>query len=222
MELTKDIEFGYDEVEVPKSFHQLGILVLDGSGSMSGSSANGNQTKSEAVHSAVKELLSCLKASNNFSNFSIAIVTFDHRAKVHTPITPLVDIDDLGDFNPLVGHGGGTDIGNALTEAKLLIEKHLLEGTKESNEGIPHQAVVIVLSDGMSSGEPKVVAQEIKDIGSDVVIASTLFASKGESYPQAIEILKDIASDPIANYTTVYDAEALRNFFVASLSLKVK
>jgi hypothetical protein len=78
------------------------------------------------------------------------------------------------------------------------------------------------MSDGMSGGDTKKVADEIKDEFSDsVVLCSTLFASKGKSHPQAIDILKSIATDPVSNYITVYDAEALRKFFIASISSEV-
>ena len=220
--MKNDIEFGFDEIEIPKSFNQLGILVLDGSGSMSGKSASGNQTKAEAVHSAVKELLSRLKVSNNKNNFSIAVITFDGQAKIHTKATPVTEIDDLADYNPLKGHGGGTNIANALTCAKDIIKEHIEMGKKAENAGIPHKAVVVVMSDGMSAGNPKSVADEIRNEFEDnVVLCSTLFASKGKSHPQAIDILKSIATNPIANYITVYDAEALRKFFIASISSEV-
>jgi uncharacterized protein YegL len=125
-----------DEIEIPKGFHQLGVLVLDGSGSMTDSSASGNQNKAEAVNSAVRELLSLLKISNNKKNFSIAIVTFDSTARIHTNTTPVEEIDDLGDYNPLNGHGGGTNIQIALEEARKIVEKHINIGKEDENNGI--------------------------------------------------------------------------------------
>lgn len=222
MENNQDIVFGFDEIEIPKSFHQLGVLVLDGSGSMTDKSASGNQTKAEAVHSAVKELLSRLKVSNNKNNFSMAVVTFDNQAKTHTKATPVVDIDDLADYNPLHGHGGGTNIPTALQHAKEIVREHIDQGKKAENAGIPHKAVLVVMSDGMSSGNPEMTAEEMKkEFGDDVLLCSTLFATKRASDPRAIEILKSIATDPAKNYITVYDAESLRKFFIASISSEV-
>lgn len=217
---NKDISyFEVDEIEIPKSFHQLGILVLDGSGSMEGGSASGNQSKAEAVNSAVRELLSRLKISNNKKNFSIAIVTFDGNAKVHTETTQVEEINDLGDYNPLNGHGGGTNIPTALEEAKKIVKKHIDMGNKSENDGIPHSAVVIVMSDGMTSGNPTIVADEIKnEFKEQVTICSTMFGTKRESHPDAVNALKGIATAPDKHYITVYDAEALRDFFLASVS----
>jgi uncharacterized protein YegL len=211
--------FEVDDIEIPKNFHQLGVLVLDGSGSMHGNSASGNQSKAEAVNSAVKELLSRLKISNNKKNFSIAVVTFDGNAKVHTETTPVEEINDLGDYNPLNGHGGGTNIPTALEEAKKIVKEHIDIGNMSENDGIPHSAVVIVMSDGMTSGNPIFIADEIKkEFEEQVTICSTMFATKGKSHPDAVNALRSISTTPDQHYITVYDGEALRDFFLASVS----
>jgi Mg-chelatase subunit ChlD len=89
---------------VPQIFHQLGLLVLDGSGSMA-EKVEGRMTKAEAVNVAVRELLTRLIASKNRKDFSIAIVTFDDEADIHTPVTRVYDdagnsIDDNADYDP--------------------------------------------------------------------------------------------------------------------------
>jgi Mg-chelatase subunit ChlD len=99
---------------VPKSFDQLGILVLDGSSSMGGVTADGKLSKAQAVNSSVRDLLTRLKASRVKANFSMAVVTFDSAAKRHTDVTPVADIDDYAEYDPMIGHGGGTDIGEGL------------------------------------------------------------------------------------------------------------
>jgi hypothetical protein len=49
-------------VTAPKTWEQLGVLVLDGSGSMSGETT-GNTTKAQGVDSAVREMFTRFKAS---------------------------------------------------------------------------------------------------------------------------------------------------------------
>jgi hypothetical protein len=75
------------------------------------------------------------------------------------------------------------------------------------------------MSDGMTSGDPISIANDIKNtFKEDITICSTMFATKRRSIPEAIELLKGIATMPDKNYITVYDAEALRKFFISSVS----
>lgn len=209
-----------DMPTVPQTFHQLGILVLDGSGSMS-DMAEGKVTKADAVNIGVRELLTRLIASKNSKDFSIAVVTFDTHARIHTATTRVDDgsgntIDDNNDYNPLNGHGGGTDIGEGLKVAHSLAEQFLASAPPDS---VPHSVVIVVMSDGMSGGDPISIANAIKQ-NPKVTICTTLFARKGDSDTEsqrAQQLLKEIASSPV-HYKTVYDAETLRKFFIASVS----
>ncbi len=141
---------------VPATFRQLGILVLDGSGSMGEMTAS-KVSKAQMVEQAVKELLGLLKKSRVKSNFSIAVVTFDTSATVHTPASSVKDIDDYANYNPMIGHGGGTDIGVALRCAEGVAQQFL---SGSSTESVPRSVVIVVMSDGMSGGDPRTVAQE--------------------------------------------------------------
>lgn len=218
MENIDTAMYEVEEFVVPKSFDQLGILNLDGSGSMKEDAASGNQNKGQAVNTATKGLFSRMESSSMNENFSMGIITFDHQAKVHTDATPMTQIDSLADYNPLNGHGGGTDIGKALETAEPLIQKHLDKGKYEENEGIPHSVVLLVLSDGESSGDPVAIANTLKQkYGSDLKICTVMFATKGHPHPRAEEILQQIATTPDC-YTMVYNAEQLRKFFIASMS----
>jgi len=151
-------------------------------------------------------------------DFSMAVVTFDDKVKVHTPITRVDDgagntIDDNADYDPMKGHGNGTDIGVGLKEAQTLAEQFLNSAPPES---VPHSVVIVVMSDGMSGGNPTAVADVIKQ-NSNITICTTLFAQKGNADSQAQQLLKEIASTPM-QYKTVYDAETLRKFFIASVA----
>ena len=86
------------DVASSRTFHQLGILVLDGSGSMQHYIGDGNRPLADNVNVSVRDFLGFFKNSSIKNNFSIAVVTFDDNATVHTPITPLADIDDYADY----------------------------------------------------------------------------------------------------------------------------
>ncbi len=112
------------DVASSRTFHQLGILVLDGSGSMQHYIGDGNRPLADNVNVSVRDFLGFFKNSSIKNNFSIAVVTFDDNATVHTPITPLADIDDYADYNPVNnGHGGRTFIGGALQKAEELAKE---------------------------------------------------------------------------------------------------
>jgi hypothetical protein len=92
-------------IDTPKQFYQLGVLVMDGSGSMNGASA-GNISKAQATNNSVRELLTRFKASRVKKNFAFAVVTFDDSVGVRLQPTDVgPGLDDNGDYNPLVGHG---------------------------------------------------------------------------------------------------------------------
>ena len=61
-----------------KAFEQLGILVLDGSGSMAEQGIS-DQSKAEEVNQAVRGLISRLRNSRRRENFYLAVVTYDDK-----------------------------------------------------------------------------------------------------------------------------------------------
>lgn len=206
-----------DAPTVPQTFHQLGLLVLDGSGSMS-EMVEGKITKADAVNLSVRELLTRLVISKNRKDFSMAVITFDHEVKVHTPATRVEDdngnqVDDNADYDPMKNHGGGTNIARALKEAHSLAEQFLDNAPPDS---VDHSVVIVVMSDGESHTDPIPAADGIKN-NPKITVCSTLFARKGGANQQAQRVLRDIASSP-AQYKTVYDADTLRKFFIASVS----
>ncbi len=197
--------------EVPRTFHQLGILVLDGSGSMSGH-------KAREVANAVNALLDRMSRSRMKNNFSFACVMFDNSPTTILTPTELTQLDySKIDFNPYNYKGGGTEIYNALAEAER-IAKDFLRGAEEAH--LPHSVVILLMSDGMCF-RPDATKQRAELIKQDarIKIACAYF-SYGESESQAsgaIELLKEVASGP-AYYATIYDGETLRKFFERSIS----
>lgn len=207
-------------IKTPAMFNQLGILVLDGSGSMK-ETTKGNITKAEAVNDSVRNVLTRFKRSRHVRNFSFAVVTFDDQAKVHTPVTAAVDLNDDGDFDPLRDHGGATDIGGGLVEAKRIAGDFLRKAPRDA----PSSVVIVVMSDGRDGdggvGDPEQtirIAEEIKS-NPAITICSTYFAGIDSQGQSEQDNLRSIASDPSRHYKTVSDAESLRTFFIASLSL---
>lgn len=206
------------EVAEARTFHQLGILLLDGSGSMA-AKGESNTSLADHVNLAVREFLGFFKHSSQVNNFSVAVVTFDDTARVHTPITALKDVDDFADYNPMNNHGGRTFIGGALEEAEKLAEQFLTGAS-----GVPHDVRIIVMSDGLclqaeATGN---IAARLKQ-NDKLLICSSLFTPIGKANdPESNEaktVLRDIAS--AANlYKTTYKEADLRQFFISSMSAK--
>jgi len=204
--------------EVP-TFNQLGILVLDGSGSMS-DPAVGNISKAQAVNSAVREMFTRFSVSRYKKNFSFAVVTFDEDAAIHTAVIPATDVDDNADYDPMRGHGGGTSIGSGLRKAREVAEKFL----QESSNHIDSSVVIVVMSDGRDGeagvanpADTRKIAEEIKN-NNKITICAAYFAKVGLTDTDAQNHLRDLASNAATGYKTVYDADTLRKFFIATVS----
>lgn len=207
------------KIETPKQFSQLGVLVVDGSGSMT-EQAVGNITKAQATNNSIRELFTRFKASRVAKNFTFSMVTFDDTATVRLQPTDVgPSLDDNGDYNPLNGHGGGTRIYAAMEEAEKIVGDFL---AKAPAGGVPHSAIILVLSDGCCSNPAKTkeIANRIKNgpNGSLVKICSALFATIGNTDVAGETLLREIGSDPVMGYKTVYDGETLRGFFERSIS----
>jgi uncharacterized protein YegL len=210
------------EVTESRTFHQLGILVLDGSGSMA-AIGDGNISLAENVNRAVREFLGFFKNSGFVNNFSFAVITFDDEARLHTPITELTVIDDFADYNPMNGHGGGTYIGGALEVAEKLAIEFL---SKPEASSISHDVRIIIMSDGLCQApdQTQTVAERLKQ-NDKIMICSSLFTQASQigetEISNAKTVLAEIAS--AANlYKTTYKETDLRQFFISSMSAKRK
>jgi hypothetical protein len=201
-------------ISSPQQFHQLGIFVMDGSGSMN-ELTNGSIKKKDAVNMAIRDVLTCFKGSNNKNNFSFSVVAFDFSASVQTTTTPLVDIDENGNYDPTINHGSGTYIHTGLEEAKRIAGDFLSSPTN----GVPHSVIILLLSDGECHEPEKTlkVANSIKKL-EKINICTTILSRTGENNTNAENLMKDIATDTIIGFKRTYDPDTLRNFFVKSLS----
>ena len=209
-----------DKPEVPRTFHQLGILVLDGSGSMSNTGRQ-QLTKAQEVEMGLKEMFSRFDASRVKNNFSFACIKFDTTSTTTLSPTPFTEIDYLSeDFNPLNGKGQGTHIFDGLNEAKRLAEDFL---NNADSDGVKHSVLILVMSDGMcfQPSTSIAVAENIKQHG-NIDIACAYFADLGTSNSEEANetknLLQAISTNPVSFYATVYDGETLRKFFERSIS----
>jgi uncharacterized protein YegL len=203
-------------VKSPKIFHQLGILVLDGSGSME-DNAKMNISKAESVNIAVRGLLGRLKAGDSSDNFSFAIIMFGNDVKEHTPITHLSHIDDNDDFDPLIVDGSNTKIYLGLSEAVNYAETFMRNAPIGS---VPHSVLILLMSDGVSENPAECIeiANQVKNNPQlKATIACAYFGTIGANDPEAQELLQQISSGS-NYYKTTYNDEDLRRFFEASIS----
>ena len=200
-----------------KTFEQLGILVLDGSGSMEEQTSQ-KISKADAVTQAVNDLFSRCKVSRNRNNFSFAIVNYDHRSVVKMKPTPVKDVDDHGDYNPMDGLGGATYISKGLEDAEI-IAKDFLSQSQEG--GLARSVVIVIMTDGvdMTEAETTSVANRLKKMN-NIQISGCFFETLGadaKDMQKCADYIKGLCSDETM-FSMVSTAEALRNFFVKSMS----
>ena len=200
-----------------QTFNQLGILVLDGSGSMEEQTAQ-HVSKADAVTLAVNDLFSRFKASSMRKNFTFAIVNYDHRSVVKMQPTPVKDIDDHGDYNPMEGLGGATYISEGLKEAKKIAEDFL---SKSQEGGVPMSVVVVIMTDGVDMTQPETtsMANTLKQMDK-VKVCGCFFETLGadaKAMKEAADYIKGLCSTP-QDFSMVSSADMLRTFFVASMS----
>jgi uncharacterized protein YegL len=207
----------------PKTFNQLGILVLDGSGSMREGQSTAKISLAQSVSQAVRNTFSRFRQSQLVNNFSFAIVYYDDRAKVEVDITEAKHIDDNRSYDPTVGMGGMTSIAAGLKEAKKLADKFLAVQTEG---GIQKTVVILVLSDGLDMTQPETVSV-VKSLKQNpkITVVSCFFETLGgdaDLIQEASAFLQGLSSDPVAGFTKTPDPEKIRTFFIASMSNKKK
>ena len=202
----------------PKKFENLGILVLDGSGSMEEMTAR-SISKAETVTMALNDLFSRCKGSINKYNFSFAIVNYDHRSIVKMKPTPVKDVDDHGDYNPMESLGGGTYISEGLKDAKIIAEDFLSQ--TQGGGGLPRHVVVMILTDGvdMTQAETISLAHSLRQMD-NVTVAGCFFETIGydtKEMDSCSDYIKSLCSEERL-FARVKDYLDLRSFFMDSIS----
>lgn len=142
-------------VSTPKSIPVL--LLLDVSGSMSDSAGNKEEgiTKIQALNNAVNEMIKGFKEAQTLETFiKLGIITFGASVSLHTPLTPISDIENI---SPLSA-SGLTPLGNALKMAKDMIEDKNIFISSD------YRPAVVLLSDGEPNDDWEMPLQDfIKD-----------------------------------------------------------
>lgn len=193
----------------PPSIEQLGILVLDGSESMSERDAHGRGTKAQAVGEAARKFIETLQKSSRRQDFWIALIAFDNNVEVRLLPTPVTKIE-LSSIKTDPYLGGSTAIGDALFTAGNMAEEFI---TSETD--LPRSVVIMLMSDGQNNTgrEPLTIAQDIKTrLSGKVNMVSVAYGETADK-----ETLLRIASDPERGFCFTDSAEELRSFFEASI-----
>lgn len=156
------------------------ILLLDVSGSMSGE-------KIENLYDATLEMINTFVAEKvKETIINVAIITFGEEIKLHTPFTPVSDLQSSGlsRFNA----SGMTPLGTALTMAKDMIDDKTILPSPI------YTPAVVVVSDGQPNDEWKAPLKEFLTTGR---------SQKCQRF--AIAIGNDADTDMLEKYTGAKD-----------------
>lgn len=197
------------EMVVTKAFEQLGVLVLDGSGSMA---ADGETDKKAAeVAIVTRGLISRLKNSTKKEGFYLSVVMYDHNVEERLNPTLVVNVDETGDYNPLNNHGGETAIGDALEKAYEICDEFVAMPSD-----FRRSSVIILMTDGQNNRgrNPEEVADKIKSSGRRIIIHAVGYGKDTDIDKSALERIVSGSGNVV--YTR--DPETLRKFFEASLA----
>jgi len=222
----------FEELTPPKSIEELGILVLDGSGSMADVEKASGKKKAEAVEEhliiAHDSLFARLKGGTRRHEISLALVTFDNRDEKRLDPTELAQLtrDDLS-LNLLQEHGGSTAIGRALETAGEIAEQFIA-----SEQRVPRFVTILLMSDGQETEntDPVGVAKQIhqkakpKQIAGrptqrpDIAIAVAAYGDDAD-----VNTLRQIATQLPDQadkfFKRVQSGTELRAFFLESLTV---
>ena len=205
-----------------KTYKQLGILVLDGSGSMEEEClGNGviRLTKGEAVSIATCEFFERIADSTEKKNFCFSVVYYDTDSKLRMDITDAEKLKTRDSYNPVEGMGGGTYISEGLKKAHEVANRFL---TSKEDSQLSKSVIIIVMSDGvdMRKEETRRVAEDLKK-NENIQLATCFFETLGadeDAMRECQEYMKALASKPNL-YKPAANAEDLRAFFMDSMAV---
>jgi len=206
-----------DVIKSPRRFARLGVLILDGSGSMGERHPLGI-SKAEAISQAVRDLITALKNHRDSRNFLLTTLVYDDEIYEPSeqskpplvPVTWIEELDEYADYNPLrVSKRGQTAIGDALQKGFEIAHNFVLQPGD-----YPPSAVIILMTDGKNNAgrDPLEVSREIheriKNEGLTRIrrICTLGFGDPADQESLDTELLKAIA--------TRTDPEILDTFFV--------
>lgn len=209
-------ELALISVKPVAAFRQLGFVVADGSGSMTlPVDGDYSGSKGEIVGCALNDLIGRLQASRKAANFIFGGLAFDETTHAAWGPTLMTQLDTLSDRDPTRQAGGGTRLASGLAAAHTVVEDFL----SQDIDGLAASAVVLALTDG-EDGDPDAARAAAARLTENprVKLACAFFATRGQP-PQGLPLLRSICSQPATQWcTTVYDAETLRKFWIASVT----
>lgn len=213
-------------IETRKMFERLGVLLLDGSGSMDQPHPSGI-SKAETINECMKDLITKLKNHRDAKSFILTVLTYDQDVEQTIMPTPVLDMDEKADYNPLKGHGGKTAIGDAL-EKGFEVAYDFVKTPSE----IPRSAVILLMTDGINNAgrDPIEVSEEIhKKIKREELnnkirrICALGFGFKNDPESLDTDTLKKIVTDMKSGHNTKknflieLDPNIIVDFFTRSI-----
>jgi len=199
-----------------KKIEQLGIIVLDGSGSMQEPDSSG-ATKAASADRAAQDLIRRLQQSRRRDNFFISVITYDDKAIIRLEPTPVTNITQIPSFDPLNGHGGQTNIGGALQKAY-----EVAKGFLRDESSFVRCVVIVLMTDGQhnTGQDPETVVSEIKKSELPIKIATVGFGTGDIDVVFLEKIASTTRSDMGGQkmFKLTNNPEELRNFFEASVT----
>lgn len=216
-----------EELFPPRQVEELALLVLDGSGSMGERDRDRSvPDKATAVSSAVRDLLRRLYESSRAHEIWIAVMVYDSnnpgevRALAFRALDAGMQEEDASFWNPLMGHGDMTPVGQALEKAEELAKDFLAGQTGE----VPRRVIIYLMSDGKHNEgpRPEPIAERIKADDRMRIAAIAYGEDKELDDRDGRKLLKQLASEPderqSSYYTDAHDATALRLFLEKSIT----
>lgn len=225
------VEWEWEEATPPKSLEELGILVVDGSGSMADIEKASGKKKAEVVEQHLvkdqESLLERLKGSTRRQEISLALVTFDHRDVKRRDATEVEKLTpgDLS-LDLLKLHGGNTAIGRALQTADEIAQQFIA-----GEQRLPRFVTILLMSDGQETEntDPIGVAGQIlqrakfKQIAGyvvsrpDIVIAVAAYGDDADDNTLR-QIATQLPDQPDKFFRHVNSGAELREFFIESMA----
>lgn len=218
-----------EERPQPRTFEELVLPALDGSGSMKEKERRTGRVKADAVIDhllgAEDGLVPRLKVSRNRDRYYVGLVTYDERVNAVPPkaLAQLAPDDLVVDLT--VRHGGSTAIGRALAEAGTMARQWLAQ----ADPGVPRYATIMLMSDGQETcgSDPVGVAANIKagakeiDGRPEIVIATAAYGDDDDCDEAALREMASPRPDGAPFFARVETGQELREFFLASMRSSV-
>ena len=200
------------------AYKQLGVLLLDGSGSMKMNTPE-LITKAEAVSKSVSEFFEKMKQSTISNHFCFAIVNFAKTSQRMLDITETDKLDTNAKYNPVIDETGiETYLYTGLEEAEKIIKPFM-----EAKDDCIRSVVLVIMTDGMDMDmdKAKTTMRQLKETyGDKLTVTASFFNTMGlreNEKKKIMDFLGELVTDP-SKCRKITSGEELRTFFIASMT----